>query len=267
MRLVLTAGFGRSYPTLALAELLRRRGDEVAAVIVVSALNPRRARTLLRQRGIGFITTSARRMLGRSAPRAEGRHVDPMAAFLKERRILPTTLKAWARQHDVVYRTVRDINDRHALDLIREVAPEAVLYGGGGILHEDFLTAAEGRVLNAHSGPLPEIRGMNACEWSVLLDLDPVVTIHRIDRGIDTGASVLARPVNPEPEDTIDDLRLRCAVEGVLGMLQATSDLPEDWVERPGFRPCSRQCFIMAPAVRELTELRLTANDRRLSND
>lgn len=267
MKLLLTAGFPRSYHTLALAELLRRRGDEVAGVIVVSVLNLRRARVLLRQRGTRFFATALRRMMGRSPSRAQASSVDPLSAFLKEHCIRPMTLKTWAREHGATYQAVSDINDRRALDLIEGTAPDAVLYGGGGILHEDFLTAARGRVLNAHSGPLPEIRGMNACEWSVLLGLRTVVTIHRIDRGIDTGATILTRAVNPEPEGSLDDLRLRCAVEGVRGLLQATSDLPENWVERPGHHARSRQCFIMAPAVRELTELRLKAQRTRILDD
>jgi folate-dependent phosphoribosylglycinamide formyltransferase PurN len=260
LRFILTAGYTRSYHTLALAELLRRRGDEVAGLIVVSALNLRRARTLLRQRGVGFAIRAVRLVTGRRYRRKAER--DPLEVFLQEHGIPQTSLRTWARQHGIECRTVGDINDRRALELISTTSPDAVLYGGGGILRDDFLAAAKRRVLNAHSGPLPEVRGMNACEWSVLLGLDTVVTIHRIDRGIDTGAPVMTRPVSPEPGDTLDAFRARCVVEGVRGLLGATAALPADWVVRPGLRPRSRQCFIMAPVLRELVATRMIASDR-----
>jgi folate-dependent phosphoribosylglycinamide formyltransferase PurN len=264
LRFILTAGYTRSYHTLALAELLRRRGDEVAGLIVISALNLRRARTLLRQRGVGFAVRAVRLVTGHRYRRKAER--DPLEEFLEEHGIPPTTLRTWARQHGIECRTVGDINDRRALDLISTTSPDAVLYGGGGILRDDFLAAAKQRVLNAHSGPLPAIRGMNACEWSVLLGLDTVVTIHRIDRGIDTGAPIMTRRVNLKPGDTLDALRLRCVVEGVRGLLEATAALPADWIDRPGLRPRSRQCFIMAPVIRELVETRLTASGRGVPN-
>ena len=64
MRVVLTAGFDRAPNTLALCELLRRDGLDVAGVVVVTALSLKRLRALARQRGRGAVTQAARRLLG-----------------------------------------------------------------------------------------------------------------------------------------------------------------------------------------------------------
>ncbi len=42
-------------------------------------------------------------------------------------------------------------------------------------------------VLNAHGGILPEYRGMNVMEWSLLQGDQIGVTVHFIDSKIDTG--------------------------------------------------------------------------------
>ena len=128
--------------------------------------------------------------------------------------------------------------------------------GGGGILKLPFINAAEGRILNAHSGPLPEIRGMNACEWSLLLGLPTEMTIHVIDQGIDTGPVLETIPIEVEPGDDVETLRSKCAVLGVEGLLRAADrihDLPES---RPQGE-LGLQCFVLAPALRELLDWKL----------
>lgn len=256
MRLILTSGHGRALHVLAIAELLRRRGDEVVAIITVSTLNLRRARTLLRQRGSKFARAAASQVVGWQRETSGG-GMDPMHALLERYEIPRQSLRQWGRRHGTRVMSVADLNAERSRAIVAAVRPDAVLYGGGGILRREFLAAAEGRVLNVHSGPLPDVRGMNACEWSVLLGLQPTVTVHRIDQGIDTGAAVLRRPVPVCPGDDLGRLRRRCVAEGVEAMVQATADLPADWVTRPAPLPVTRQCFVMAPALLELAEHRL----------
>lgn len=110
---------------------------------------------------------------------------------------------------------VEDLNSESACSFARAARVERVLYAGGGILRERFLAAVEARVLNAHAGPLPEVRGMNACEWSLLLGCEPTVTIRWIDSGIDTGATVERIAIALEARDDLESLRGKCTVAGV----------------------------------------------------
>lgn len=259
MQFVLTAGYNRAPHVLALAELLRREGHEIGGLLVVSALNARRARSLVRQRGLGFLKLAVRRMFPGRRPVAGD--ADPILSFLASHRIRSRSLRRWAAEHGVPYRAVKNLNDQRSVEFVRTSRPDAVLYGGGGILSPQFIDSAQGRILNAHSGPLPHIRGMNACEWSVILGYDPEVTIHYIDRGIDTGAVIQAIPVHVEPGDTIDTLRAKCAVLGVEGLLDAANKFehaPSPRTRSAEITP-SRQCFVIAPVVREILDLRLRA--------
>jgi len=258
LRVWLTAGFDGALNVVALAELLRRDGIALAGLLVVSPYQLGRLRRLVRQRGPSFVKTAARRLLGYGDGVSAGAGLaDPLTAFLIEHGIAERSLKRWARVHGVPYHRVSSLNHPDALAVVRASTADGVLYGGGGILAPAFLEAAEGRVLNAHAGPAPEIRGMAACEWALLLGLQPRVTIHFIDRGIDTGPVVASIPVEVEPGDTIARLRSKCIVLGVVGLRREVEALRRPLgLSQPG-AGASRQCFVLAPALAELLELRL----------
>lgn len=255
MRLLLTAGYDRAAHVVALGELLSRNGHQVVGVLVVNPFSLSRLRGMIRQRGRGFVLQAARRLVGLA--RASESQADPLAEFLARHEIRHRSLKAWAAARQAPYHVVRSLNDDEAVRIATAVAADGVVYGGGGILKNSFLKAAQGRVLNAHSGPLPQVRGMNACEWSLMLGLPPAVTIHYIDRGIDTGASLETIPVPLEPGDDIERLRAKCVVAGVEGLIRAVDALKDPKPTRHAAAEASRQCFVLAPVLLELLQARL----------
>lgn len=259
MRVVLTAGFDRALHAVALAELARRAGHEVVSVVIVHALRAERVRQLVRQRGVKSLFDAAKRLVGATR---KGSTDDTVEHFLDAHGVRQRSLSAWCRDHGVDCATVSSLNSAEAAELVRSARADGVLYAGGGILRRTFLEAAQGRVLNAHSGPLPRVRGMNACEWSLLLGDEPAVTIHAIDEGIDTGGVLETIPIRVEHGDTISSLRAKCVVAGVEGMLRALPALEGPLPKRPGAADASRQCFTLAPVLRELLDARLAARDR-----
>lgn len=261
MRLLLTAGFGRSAAALALATLLRREGLQVAGVLVASPFRPARLRALVRQRGLRAVPDSVRRLAGAAgSPRAP---VGPLRRFCDEQAVTARSLSGWCRESGAAIRSVASLNDQRALRFVETVSPDGAVYCGGGILRAGFLEALRGRVLNAHAGPLPEVRGMNACEWSLLLGLEPTVTIHFIDRGIDTGPAVARIPVPLQPGDDLETLRERAQVVGIQGLVRHVGALAQP--PPPSERASGeRQCFVLAPALRELAQLELRRRLGRL---
>lgn len=97
---------------------------------------------------------------------------------------------------------------------------------GTGILHEPIISLPPLGVLNAHSSLLPHFRGTRSEFWIVLEQAFYAagVTVHFIDRGVDTGDIVMQRQV--KAATGIDPYQLRIA------NVFATADLLPDAIER-----------------------------------
>jgi methionyl-tRNA formyltransferase len=252
--IMVTAGYDRSIYTVAVVEALRQRGMPPSMILVGYPFSATRIKALLRTRGPKAILRYA---LGRQASKSGFQ--SPMAEYAKFLGLANPSLRAWSKRWGVKCKFVHDLNAPSTVDLVKSIQPTVTLYTGGGILRGPFLDAARRRVINAHSGPLPAIRGMNACEWSLLLKEPLAVTLHLIDEGIDTGQQLRRCAVIPQQDDTVEHLRERCAVVGVEGLVRwALRGLPAHPAEPAGegYRP-SRQCFVMAPAIREILDARL----------
>jgi methionyl-tRNA formyltransferase len=104
---------------------------------------------------------------------------------------------------------------------------------------------------------------MNACEWSILLGQAPAVTIYYINEDIDTGPALRTLPVMVEPGDGIDRLRDKCVATGVEGLLDVLSSLNKIEPKRPENTDKYRQCYVMAPVIREILEAKLAAGHIR----
>lgn len=252
MGVILTAGYDRAAHVSLLAQALLEDGVAIAGILVVRPFSFRRARALVRQRGRGALVEAARKAVGRRG-QASGRQ-GPVEQLSKEWGLTPGSLRELARDKGIPYRAVPSLGARKALEFVADRASDGVIYGGGGIVGDAFIQAVNGRVLNAHSGPLPQIRGMNALEWSCLLGLPPTVTIHFIDRGIDTGPVVTERSIAVEPGDDVGRLRDKCVAEGVRGLRQAIGALAAPLPPALPDRAAHRQCFVVAPALREILD-------------
>ena len=79
-------------------------------------------------------------------------------------------------------------------------------------------------ILNAHAGPLPEVRGMNAAEWSALLLKKSEITIHEIDSGIDTGPIYARFSYDIATVSSVEDLRALAVVTGIQGLVSVIKD-------------------------------------------
>lgn len=74
------------------------------------------------------------------------------------------------------------------------------------ILGPEFLSIFKKGVINLHPALLPYNRGQYPNVWSIVEGTPSGVTLHYIDKGIDTGAIISQRKVNVEPVDTGETL-------------------------------------------------------------
>tara|TARA_Y100000310_G_scaffold25885_1_gene24755 strand:- start:29310 stop:29915 length:606 start_codon:yes stop_codon:yes gene_type:complete len=74
------------------------------------------------------------------------------------------------------------------LEFLSEFEAEKIIsYGYRHILGGDIVSAYDKKIVNLHISYLPFNRGANPNLWSIVEDTQPGVSIHYIDKGIDTG--------------------------------------------------------------------------------
>ena len=248
MTVVMTAGYDRAAHSVLVAERLRLAGMAPDLILLAVPASAQRLKSIIRNRGASAILKYVLR-------REENKATNLVTTSLNDLGIESASLRAWAKKHKVKLRTIFDFESEATIVLLRELEPEFTIYTGGGILRSGFLSNA-GTVLNAHSGKLPEIRGMFALEWSLLLGSEVGVTIHVIDKGIDTGPILQWLPIDIQQGQTLDQLRDRAVITGANGLV--------DWLlehVKPDSPPFDltehRQCFSLAPALMELAHVKL----------
>ena len=97
---------------------------------------------------------------------------------------------AWPNGVDVF--TTANPNATEALAWLRGLSPDLIIVTGAPILKSDVFDLPPLGTFNMHSSLLPDYRGTQAEFWQVLENrMDTVgLTIHRVEKGVDTGAIV-----------------------------------------------------------------------------
>lgn len=260
MRVVVTAGYGRSLHAVGLIHGLVERGHTVAACLTVRVLDAGRLRAYRRQLGLRRMLRRAWQRLGGGGGRGPGDEVAPMLTYLRERGVASRNVAEACRAVGARATGVRSLNDPATLATLRGLSPDLVVYGGGGIVRREFLSIPRLGVLNGHGGPLPAFRGMNSAEWALWYGVRPVVTAMLMDEGIDTGPILLARPL---PEDAVQTgnislLRGVATRVTVETLLEAVDALAAGTVQPAPQDPAAgRQFFVMAEPMLEVLRLRM----------
>jgi len=98
---------------------------------------------------------------------------------------------------------VRSVNDVQTVAILRKLSPQVIVVNGTRILEENLLNGTDGIFVNTHVGITPLYRGVHGGYWALACG-DPDhfgVTIHKIDKGIDTGAIVAQGLTQPSESD------------------------------------------------------------------
>ena len=254
MRVAVTAGHRRSLHAVALVGGLAARGHDVALVLEVSVLDVPRVRAYLRQWGVRRLAGKVASRAGRGSFGGVGGEVRPLRDRLAAEG-LPDSVVAGAEAVGATHVRVRSLDDPAAVDALAAAGVDVAVYAGGGILRPALLDLPTHGWLNAHGGPLPAFRGMNASEWAMFHGVAPAVTVHLVDPGVDTGPVLFERPVEVRADDSIYDVRGRAALVGVDALLDAVDDLEHGRLRpTPQDRAAGRQYFVMAEPLLEVLD-------------
>ncbi|MHC4395565.1 MAG: formyltransferase family protein [Planctomycetota bacterium] len=87
-------------------------------------------------------------------------------------------------------------SEKLTLQYVENLNPElAISYNYRYIISEDIVSFMEGKIINLHISLLPHNRGAHPNLWSFINNTPKGVTIHLIDKGIDTGDILLQKGV------------------------------------------------------------------------
>ena len=105
--------------------------------------------------------------------------------------------------------TVENVNSAETTALFEKFLPDVLFVYGTGKIYPEIFDWPEWGAINAHGGKLPDYRGLDTNLWTALDGHpgDMMVTIHKIDEDLDTGAVYLEEKIPPHPEMALHSLR------------------------------------------------------------
>lgn len=131
----------------------------------------------------------------------------PIVAFRSKRRIQRIISENGLNTSEISTDAVIEVpsvNSERTIAELRRLRPCVVVVNGTRIIQEKVLQAIAAVFLNTHAGITPMYRGVHGGYWALACgDAGNCgVTIHRVDKGIDTGSIVAQTSIGPTAQDT-----------------------------------------------------------------
>ena len=104
------------------------------------------------------------------------------------KKILPTSVKTTALQHDLIVKTA-DRYDEIDIEFLKTFDPDIfILFSYGVIFNKELLDLPKYSCLNIHTSLLPNLRGASPIETAILKDFEiSGISYMKMDEGLDTG--------------------------------------------------------------------------------
>ncbi|MCC7492973.1 MAG: hypothetical protein IT204_11515 [Fimbriimonadaceae bacterium] len=238
--------------------LLNRLAQDFPIAAVVCETDQaaiRRAMLRHRLRKLGYAATAAQLLtiLG-------GRLPHPAAARRRAELLAGADCTPPAERFAVL--AVPRINDAAVVELLQREQPAVVVVSGTSLLRAPLLQAAP-LFLNIHCGLTPRYRGVHGGFWAVWegRPQDAGVTIHRVDRGVDTGGIVAQERIVVDRQDSLETLvakQYRVGAEAMAASVAAARrgelpNLPGVGESRQWYHPTPWQIVQFRRQLRRLT--------------
>ena len=119
-----------------------------------------------------------------------------------------------------------NVNDEACISLLEKINPDIVLVNGTRIISKKLLERCKAVFMNMHAGITPQYRGVHGGYWAVANnDLENCgVTIHLVDKGIDTGGILYQNKITVTRKDNFTTYPFSQFGEGMPLVKKAISD-------------------------------------------
>ncbi len=108
-----------------------------------------------------------------------------------------------ARDHDIPYKYVKDVNALHIIEWIKELNPDILFcFGWSSLIKAPLLRLARLGVIGYHPAKLPKNRGRHPIIWALALGLEETAsTFFKMDEGADSGDILSQNIISISSED------------------------------------------------------------------
>ena len=197
----------------------------------------------------GFALRFAEQLLGRKL-RSEENQVHPVHVFKSDDDV---------DFKELTIRTVDDFNSIKSQRLLQQLAPDLIILAPAAqIIKGNILRIPRIGTLNAHQGLLPKYRGMDVLEYSILNGDELGITVHFVDKGVDTGDIILRRYLKVSQETTLENLWEQAIKLSVKALADAIEMIESGTCQSEPQDPMDgKQFFPMHPTLRDIVRSRL----------
>jgi folate-dependent phosphoribosylglycinamide formyltransferase PurN len=170
---------------------------------------------------------------------------------------------AVANELGIPVRRVRSLNSAACARILGEFRPDYVVTALDHLLSKSVIAAAP-TVLNVHYGVLPDVKGWNATEWSLLVTGRLSVSLHRVVCPVDSGEIFLSKEVEVERTDGMASLRAKCQSTALQLYIEFFRD-PANWQRLARPNDGGKTYYVMNRLLKQqvLGEIRSGRFDRR----
>jgi folate-dependent phosphoribosylglycinamide formyltransferase PurN len=98
---------------------------------------------------------------------------------------------------------VASVNDSECISLLKDLNPDVIIVNGTRIISSKVLESTSALFINTHVGITPQYRGVHGAYWALVNDDEENcgVTIHKVDKGIDTGDLIKQATIEISKQD------------------------------------------------------------------
>lgn len=98
---------------------------------------------------------------------------------------------------------VSSVNDLECISILKDLSPDVIIVNGTRIISSKVLESTSALFINTHVGITPQYRGVHGAYWALVKDdkANCGVTIHKVDKGIDTGDLIKQATIEVSKQD------------------------------------------------------------------
>lgn len=258
MKIALLAPINNSlYSRLVTYLIVQEPNVEISMIIVRKAFNLTRVLNEFKRDGVRLVKKIFNKLILRNKAFSTKNY--SLLTLSKQCDLPGKSLLDLSKKYDIPLLFVNDLNEAKVIRALKPLNLDAIIFTGGGLIRKKLLSLTKIGVINCHAGILPPYRGMDVIEWAIIeMGSQPPnigLTLHIMDKGIDTGPILKTLAIQADSKDTLKSIRTRFEPEMVKLMVDGLRELNDGKLApRPQPDSKGKQYFVMHNRIKAIAE-------------